>query len=233
MGCGRYFWLSRGELLGTIAPLHFMPVPDRDVLLTDVGARRVEVMAVLRRVLGVEPHEAKALLERVPLELASDITREEAGRLIEELQRAGATARVRPVWAPPEPPQMSNFYLMEVGPRRIELMALLREHFRVSLSEAKQLLERLPLELHPRDGLGLHHLDELIKRYLAAGAVLTRHPLPPAQKPEPLPGEELPPEWLELPGLRVPPQPELLQVAEYLRKLAEQRVPEVRMVVGS
>ena len=131
-GCGRYFWLSRGELLGSIEPFHFLPVPIRDVLFTDVGSRRVEVMAVVRRVLGVELHEAKALLEHIPL------------------------------------------------------------------------------ELHPRGGLGLHHLDELIKRYLAAGAVLTRYPLPPSQKPEPLPGEELPPEWLELPGLEELPESDLL-----------------------
>ncbi|MFY0567459.1 ribosomal protein L7/L12 [Archangium lansingense] len=327
-GCSRYFWLSRGEPLGTIAPFHFQPVPVRDVLLTDVGPRRIEVMATLRRVLGVELHEAKALLERVPLELASDVTRSDAGKLIEEFQKAGATARVRPVWAPPEPPRVSNHYLVAVGPRRLEIMALLREHFGVSLSEVKQLLERLPLELHPRGGLGFHQLDELIKRYRAAGAVLERYPLPPSPKPAPLPGEELPPEWLELPGMEElpeadllaalaqgvtqdrdeerelrsmawwasndpyrepgatwkpfaerepaawenlralqelldpqeplerwmkaealrelerfdearelltwePPQPELQQVAAYLRELAEQRVPEVRVVVGS
>jgi ribosomal protein L7/L12 len=167
-------------------------------------------MALLRRVLGVELHEAKALLERLPLELASDITRDEAAKLIEELQALGASARVRAVWAPPSPPPVSNFHLVEVGPRRIEIMALLREHFGVSPSEAKQLLERLPLELRPTRDVPHYRLDELLERYQAAGGVLTRYALPVLPEPEPLPGETLPPEWLELPGLQALPEADLL-----------------------
>jgi ribosomal protein L7/L12 len=206
-GCGRYFWLSRGEPLGRIA--HFLPDPYRDVVLQEPGPRRLEVMALLRRVLGVELHEAKALLEHLPVELAVDVSRDTAWQLLEQFQAIGATARVRPVLEPPERPTVTNFFLMKVGPRRVEVMAVLREHFGASLAQVKGLLERLPLEL-PSRGVQLDPLDALLARYRAAGAVLTRYELPPAPRPRPLPGEDFPPEWAELPAVRELPEAELL-----------------------
>jgi hypothetical protein len=104
---------------------------------------------------------------------------------------------------------VTNFFLMSVGPRRLEVMAVLREHFRVSLSEVKGLLERLPLEL-PGRGPQLEPLEVLLGKYEAAGAVLTRYELPPPPRPRPLPGEDFPPEWAALPAVRELPEAELL-----------------------
>ncbi len=206
-GCGRYFWLDRGEPLGRIVGLQ--PDPYRDVVLADVGPWRLEVMAALRQVLGVELHEAKALLERLPVELAVDVSRDRAWQLIEQFQAVGATVRVRPVLEPPEPPTRTNFFLMEVGPRRLEVMAVLREHFRVGLTEVKGLLQRLPLEL-PGEDLHADDLHTLVGRYEAAGAVLRRYELPPPPPPRPLPGEDFPPGWAELPAVRELPEADLL-----------------------
>ncbi|HEX8823312.1 MAG TPA: hypothetical protein VF794_25525 [Archangium sp.] len=201
-GCGQYFWLHRGERLGRISGLQ--SDTSRDVVLVDVGPRPVEVHGILRRVLGEEAPEGKAL--HVPLELARDIPWGKAKALIEELQAAGATARVRPVWEPPARPWV-NYLLTAVGPRRVEVMALLREQFRVSLAEVKELLERLPLQLL-RPEL-YRDLPTFIARYRAAGATVTEQEMRPREE-EPLPGEAFPPEWLELPGVAELAEEELL-----------------------
>lgn len=204
-GCGRSFWLSRGERLGVIAG--FFPEPNRDVLLVDLGPRRDELLAVLGRVRGVPPHEARALLERVPVEVAQDIPRDTARELIQELQGLGATARVRPVLDRPERPER-RLLLRAVGPRRVEVMAVLREHFQVGLAEVKGLLERLPLEL-PLHRAHLEGFEVFLGKYRAAGATVTVEELPPPEV-EPLPGEVFPPEWRELPNVEELPEEELL-----------------------
>ena len=204
-GCRRYFWLSRGERLGVIAG--FFPEPNRDVLLVDLGPRRDELLAVLGRVRGVPPHEARALLERVPVEVAQDIPRDTARELIEEFQGLGATARVRPVLDRPERPER-RLLLRAVGPRRVEVMAVLREHFQVGLAEVKGLLERLPLEL-PLHRAHLEGFEVFLGKYRAAGATVTVEELPPPEV-EPLPGEAFPPEWHELPNVEGLAEEELL-----------------------
>jgi len=204
-GCGRYFWLSRGERLGVIAG--FFPEPHRDVLIVDAGPWRAELLAVLGRVRGVRAHEAQALLDRLPLEVARDIPRDTARALIEELQRAGASARVRPVLERPVASTV-RFFVAEVGPRRVEVMAVLREHFQVGLAEVKGMLERLPLPLPFRLPYPLE-LKTFVEKLQAAGAGVTTRELPPPQV-EPLPGEAFPPEWRELPDVEELAEEELL-----------------------
>lgn len=204
-GCGRYFWLSRGERLGHIEALGSEQY--RDVLLVDVGPRRAEVLAVLHRWFRMEPREAEALLERLPFELVPELLRDKARTLLGELQEAGATARVRPVLMRSEPPTVRVF-LTEVGPRRVEVMALLREHARVSPAEVKGMLERLPLRLPLRVPPPFES-EAFVEKLRAVGATVTAQETPPPPV-EPLPGEAFPPEWLELPELGELAEEELL-----------------------
>jgi hypothetical protein len=203
--CGRYFAIHRSQRLG-----HIEGPGDaqyRDFVLVDAGPRRAEVLALLHRHFRLAPARAEALLAELPYDLVPGASRDKARELIEEFQRAGATARVRPVLRRPLPPRVS-VVLTEVGPRRVEVMALLRENSQVSLAEVKGLLEHLPLPL-PLRPPAPPDFEALLEKLRAAGATVTTRELPSAEE-EPLPGEAFPPEWRELPELEELPEEELL-----------------------
>lgn len=63
--CGGFFWLERAERVGELSTER----PLLRAMLEEVGPRRVEVMALLRKLRDVSLQEAKALLTQLPLEL--------------------------------------------------------------------------------------------------------------------------------------------------------------------
>jgi hypothetical protein len=107
-GCGGFFWVHRADEVGSIdnspgeRPLY-------EVVLDQVGARRVEVMARLRERSMRSFVEVKALLARVPVVVAQELNKEDALRWAQALREVGASAsaRAQPVdseRAPVEPP---------------------------------------------------------------------------------------------------------------------------------
>ncbi|WNG45605.1 hypothetical protein F0U60_16985 [Archangium minus] len=92
--CGGFFWVYRAEEVGSIenAPLDKSVY---EVLLEQVGARRVEVMARLREHSKQGLAEVKALLARTPVVAARNLSEHEAQRLVLSLQEVGASASLR------------------------------------------------------------------------------------------------------------------------------------------
>ena len=66
-----------------------------DVLLTAAGDKKIQVIKVVRAATGLGLKEAKALVDEAPKPIKEGIEREEADKLKQELEEAGAGVEVK------------------------------------------------------------------------------------------------------------------------------------------
>ena len=66
-----------------------------DVILTAAGDKKIQVIKVVRAATGLGLKEAKALVDEAPKAVKEGIDREEADKLKQELEEAGATVELR------------------------------------------------------------------------------------------------------------------------------------------
>ncbi|HEY5342935.1 MAG TPA: 50S ribosomal protein L7/L12 [Solirubrobacteraceae bacterium] len=66
-----------------------------DVILTGAGDKKIQVIKVVRAATGLGLKEAKALVDEAPKPVKEGIEKEEAGKLKQELEEAGATVELK------------------------------------------------------------------------------------------------------------------------------------------
>lgn len=66
-----------------------------DVILKDMGAKKINVIKVVRSVTGLGLKEAKDLVESAPSEVKTALPKDEAEALKKTLEEAGATAEIK------------------------------------------------------------------------------------------------------------------------------------------
>lgn len=66
-----------------------------DVVLTDAGAKKIQVIKVVRSVTGLGLKEAKALVDEAPNPIREGISREDAENLQAQIEEAGGTVEFR------------------------------------------------------------------------------------------------------------------------------------------
>ncbi len=66
-----------------------------DVLLTESGDKKIQVIKVVRAATGLGLKEAKALVDEAPKPIKEGVDREEADKLKQELEEAGAGVEVK------------------------------------------------------------------------------------------------------------------------------------------
>jgi large subunit ribosomal protein L7/L12 len=66
-----------------------------DVVLTGAGDKKIQVIKVVRAATGLGLKEAKALVDEAPKPVKEGVDREEADRLLAELQEAGASVELK------------------------------------------------------------------------------------------------------------------------------------------
>ena len=66
-----------------------------DVVLTGAGDKKIQVIKVVRAATGLGLKEAKALVDEAPKPIKEGVEREEADKLRNELEEAGATVEVK------------------------------------------------------------------------------------------------------------------------------------------
>ena len=66
-----------------------------DVILTGAGDKKIQVIKVVRTATGLGLKEAKALVDEAPKPVKEGIDREEADKLKQELEEAGAAVEVK------------------------------------------------------------------------------------------------------------------------------------------
>jgi large subunit ribosomal protein L7/L12 len=66
-----------------------------DVILTAIGAKKINVIKAVRAITGLGLKEAKAAVEGVPTTLKEGISKEEAEDIKKQLEDAGASAEIK------------------------------------------------------------------------------------------------------------------------------------------
>ena len=66
-----------------------------DVVLTGAGDKKIQVIKVVRAATGLGLKEAKALVDEAPKPIKEGVDREEADKLKNELEEAGASVEVK------------------------------------------------------------------------------------------------------------------------------------------
>ena len=66
-----------------------------DVVLTAAGDKKIQVIKVVRAATGLGLKEAKALVDEAPKPVKEGVEKEEAGKLKQELEEAGATVELK------------------------------------------------------------------------------------------------------------------------------------------
>lgn len=66
-----------------------------DVVLTDVGAKKINVIKAVREMTTLGLKEAKDLVESAPTNIKEAISKQDAEEVLKKLQEAGATAEIK------------------------------------------------------------------------------------------------------------------------------------------
>jgi large subunit ribosomal protein L7/L12 len=66
-----------------------------DVILAAAGDKKIQVIKVVRAATGLGLKEAKALVDEAPKPVKEGVEKEEAGKLKQELEEAGATVELK------------------------------------------------------------------------------------------------------------------------------------------
>ena len=65
------------------------------VVLTQIGAQKIQVIKEIRAITGLGLKESKDLVEGAPKSVKEGVTKEEAAKLKEQLEKAGAKAEIK------------------------------------------------------------------------------------------------------------------------------------------
>lgn len=66
-----------------------------DVILTEAGASKVQVIKVVREITGLGLKEAKELVDNAPKPIKENVSKEEAEEIKSKLEEAGATVELK------------------------------------------------------------------------------------------------------------------------------------------
>ena len=66
-----------------------------DVILASFGAKKIEVIKEVRGITGLGLKEAKDLVEAAPKPLKEAVSKDEADKIKEQLEKAGATVEIK------------------------------------------------------------------------------------------------------------------------------------------
>ena len=66
-----------------------------DVVITEVGDKKIQVIKVVRAITGLGLKEAKALVDELPGAVKEGVPKDEADDVVKQLEEAGATVEVK------------------------------------------------------------------------------------------------------------------------------------------
>jgi len=66
-----------------------------DVVITEVGDKKIQVIKTVRAVTGLGLKEAKALVDELPGKVKEGVSQDEADDVVKQLEEAGATVEVK------------------------------------------------------------------------------------------------------------------------------------------
>ena len=159
-----------------------------EIVLTGVAqGKKLNVIKAIRETLGLGLVDAKNLVEKAPSIIKSGIGKEETDRIKRSLEAAGATLTVRGE-TPSEPLRTASEYaakrsaeraaedtcdiiLENVGPKKLDVISIVRKYYGLGLKDAKDFVESAP---RPLEKGAKKSVANMIKTELeAVGATVT------------------------------------------------------------
>ena len=126
------------------------PTGGFDVVLLDAGPGKLNVVKIVKTILGLGLKEAKDLVEQGGV-MKANVSREEAEAIKAQLVEAGATVEIRGDGAPapkpepnPEPTPSEGFdvVLHDAGPGKLNVVKIVKTILGLGLKEAKDLVDQ-------------------------------------------------------------------------------------------
>jgi large subunit ribosomal protein L7/L12 len=95
--CEEEFGVSASApvMMGVAAVAAVEEQTEFDVILANTGAKKIEVIKVVREITGLGLKEAKELVDSAPKAVKEQITKEEADKIKAQLEAAGATIELK------------------------------------------------------------------------------------------------------------------------------------------
>ncbi len=131
-----------------------------DVILQDVGNKKLQVIKLIRENTGLGLHEAQRMVDGTPTLLLQGVTQEEARTAVLQLQNLGAVVTVQEQSAMPasgavadnndgfgDNTGLCNVVLVDAGRMKINVIKELREITNLGLKETKDMVDSAPTVL--------------------------------------------------------------------------------------
>jgi large subunit ribosomal protein L7/L12 len=80
---------------GVSAPVEAEEKTEFDVMLSEVGEKKIQVIKTIRAITGLGLKEAKGLVDEAPKPVKEGVSKEEAEDIKKQLEEAGATVEVK------------------------------------------------------------------------------------------------------------------------------------------
>jgi len=157
------------------------------VRMKNHGSNKLSVINVVRTYLKTGLKEAKDITESCPVILGSDMSISEAERFASELKHHGATVSVEPcneapgkmstpdaTYTPKAPTASGAKYTVSMhkcGPKKLDVIKIIRLNLGISLTAAKDIAESCPVTL--KSGLDKNEADAFAKELRDAGATIS------------------------------------------------------------
>ena len=171
------------------------PTAGYDVVLRDAGPGKLNVVKIVKTILGLGLKEAKDLVEQGGV-MKADVSREEAEAIKAQMVEAGATVEIQvhgatepePMLAPtPAPTPTGGFdvVLLDAGPGKLNVVKIVKTILGLGLKEAKDLVEQGGVM---KANVSREEAEAIKAQLVEAGATVEiRGDGAPAPKPEPNP----------------------------------------------
>lgn len=148
-----------------------------DLILIDIGRKKIEVIKLIRENTGMGLVQAKNMVETIPVMLLQNVTQAEAETAQSQLQMAGASVEIRSHTAITQDVShaeqvagLCSVVMLKSGPKKINVIKVLREHTGLGLKETKELVEAAPVVL--MQNISYDVAEQIRIRLTSAGATV-------------------------------------------------------------
>jgi large subunit ribosomal protein L7/L12 len=174
------------------------PTASYDVVLRDAGPGKLNVVKIVKTILGLGLKEAKDLVEQGGV-MKADVSREEAEAIKAQMVEAGATVEIQahgatepePLPEPtPAPTATGGFdvVLLDAGPGKLNVVKIVKTILGLGLKEAKDLVDQGGVMV---TNVSREEAEAIKAQMVEAGATVEiRGDGAPVPKPEPAPNPE-------------------------------------------
>ncbi len=143
------------------------------VSISAVGKDLMANLRVLRKASGLKVGEVKALMDGVPGEVKTGLTKADAEAMVKELTEVGFTADMAATGVAAkasgaDADAAHSVVLTSSGAKKIHVIKIVREHTGLGLKESKELVESAPVEI--KSGISKSDADAILAALQAVGA---------------------------------------------------------------